>query len=283
MTDYYWDAGAAGNASIGGNWSPSGPPGSTDKAIFTSANSVEDCTMNIGSIGEIDIQDDYTGTITLGNDFIIGENVDNLMQGTAAAEFDCAGYDLTVSGTLTIGDGSVGMFFYPDTGSLTIGESKASTKTLALYINKGRLYGVNPAQTGADGDWDIYGSFVVGNSGYLNLTAGTTTIKSYAENGYTTNKDKVFGVHGLGGGSAPGRLLFDLTTVNSDDNPYIIDIADASGSRFPINQIAIRTSGAKFQTTNGLTINDCFIISGGTYDTLSISDGTTSTPLSVAT
>jgi hypothetical protein len=289
MGDYYWDAGAAGNASIGGNWSPSGPPGSTDKAIFTSANSVEDCTMNIGSIGEIDIQDDYTGTITLSNDFTINNNVANKMQGTAAAEFDCAGYDFTCSGSLEVGDGSVGMFFYPDTGNLFIGAAKAADKELVFYINKGRLYGVNPAQTGADGDWDIYGSFVVGNSGYMNLTAGTTTIKSYAENGYATHKDKVFGVYGLGGGAAPGILCFDLTTVNTDGNPYIIDIAGASGSYLPINQIKIRTSGAAqasiatFQSTNGLTINDCFIISGGCYDTLSITDGTTSTPLSVAT
>ena len=286
---FYWNAGAAGNASIGGNWSPSGPPGSDDKAIFTNVNSEYDCSMNINEIGEIDIRDDYTGTITLANDFTINNNVANKMQGTATAEFDCAGYDFTCSGSLEVGDGSVGMFFYPDTGNLFIGAAKAADKELVFYINKGRLYGVNPAQTGADGDWDIYGSFVVGNSGYMNLTAGTTTIKSYAENGYATHKDKVFGVYGLGGGAAPGILCFDLTTVNTDGNPYIIDIAGASGSYLPINQIKIRTSGAAqasiatFQSTNGLTINDCFIISGGCYDTLSITDGTTSTPLSVAT
>jgi len=287
MGDYYWDAGAAGNASIGGNWSPSGPPGSTDKAIFTSANSVEDCTMNIGSIGEIDIQDDYTGTITLSNDFTINNNVANKMQGTAAAEFDCAGYDFTCSGSLEVGDGSAGMFFYPDTGNLSIGES--TTTTTAFYINGARLYGVKPDQTGADGDWDIYGAFAAGNSCYLNLTEGTVTIKSYALNGYAAGKDKVFGVASLGGGVSRGKLLFDLTTVNITENPYIIDIAGATGSTYPIKEIGIRTSGAAqnsiatFKSTNGLTINDVFIVSGGCYDTLAAGDGTTSTPLSVAT
>ena len=283
MTDYYWDASSAGNASVGSNWSPSGPPGSADKAIFTSANSVEDCTMNIVSIGEIDIQDDYSGTITLANNFTINNNVANKMQGTTAAEFDCAGYDFTCSGSLEVGDGTAGMFFYPDTGTLAIGEAKASTKTRVFYINGARLYGVKPAQTGADGDWDIYGEMKVGNSGYFNLTAGTTTIKSYSENGLGTDKDAVFTVAGIGGGGAPGVLNFDLTTKNSDGNPYGIDIGGTSGSNLSINQIKIRTSGATFHSSNGLIIDDVFICSGGTYDTLAIGDLSTSTPLRVAT
>ena len=284
MTDYYWAAAAAGNASVGGNWSPSGPPGSADTAIFTNANSDKDCSMNITSVGEVEVRDDYDGTITLANNFTINNTVDNVMEGLDAAAWDCAGYDFTVSGTLQVGNGggSNNMFFYPDTGAMSFGA--ATTTDNVLYINGGRLYGVNPDQTGADGDWDIYGSFRAGNSAYINFTEGLTTFKSYQEDGFTTDKDKIISIGGLGWtGSCPGRILIDLETVNSDGDPYAIDIGGASGSYMPINQLVIRTSGATFRSNNGLTINDMFVISGGTYDTLDIGDDTTSTPLMVAT
>ena len=34
--------------------------------------------MNITSVGEVEVRDDYDGTITLANNFTINNNVDNL-------------------------------------------------------------------------------------------------------------------------------------------------------------------------------------------------------------
>ena len=40
MTDYYWAAAAAGNASVDTNWSPVGVPGSGDTVIFTGSGNM---------------------------------------------------------------------------------------------------------------------------------------------------------------------------------------------------------------------------------------------------
>ena len=100
MTDYYWDAGATGFASVDTNWSPVGVPGSGDTIIFTSANSVEDCNMNITEVTTLTMQSSYTGTITLDNAFKVSGHL-HLANGTLDTGAD---YALEVGITLETDD-----------------------------------------------------------------------------------------------------------------------------------------------------------------------------------
>jgi len=98
MTDYYWDAAAAGNASVDTNWSPVGVPGSGDTLIFTDANSVKDCSMNIAEVTTLNMISSYTGTVTLANGFTISGDL-TISAGTLDTGADKA---LTVGGNIIL-------------------------------------------------------------------------------------------------------------------------------------------------------------------------------------
>lgn len=67
MTDRTWSAAGAGNASVAGNWSPSGVPGASDNAIFNDSASSENCNWNVSAdIGKITVASGgYTGQLVI--------------------------------------------------------------------------------------------------------------------------------------------------------------------------------------------------------------------------
>ena len=67
MTDKTWSAAAHGNASVSGNWNPSGVPGAGDNAIFNDAVSDKNCNWNVSAaIGKITVASGgYTGQLAI--------------------------------------------------------------------------------------------------------------------------------------------------------------------------------------------------------------------------
>ena len=95
MVDYIWNGlpGPVQDASVAGNWLPSGPPSAADNAVFNNP-SASACNFNIAAVNEIRIDAAFDGLIFGNNVALAGLSsaVDGMLQATTAVE-------LTFSGT----------------------------------------------------------------------------------------------------------------------------------------------------------------------------------------
>jgi len=194
MATFYWIAASAGNASVEGNWSGTGVPSTPDTIIFNSANSVEDCTMDIAEVTTLTMETSYTGTITLDNDFEVSGHL-SMGKGTLDTGADHA---LTVGLTLEV-DGASAVLICNDS-ALTCGQVDTITG-IGLYNSGGTL-------TGGTGDWTI--SSYRHNGGTSTLTDGTITL-----NGRESSSGASIDIRGAGTTHPAGGKIV-MSTKDSD-------------------------------------------------------------------
>ena len=241
MTDYYWDAGATGFASVDTNWSPVGVPGSGDTIIFTSANSVEDCNMNITEVTTLTMQSSYTGTITLDNAFKVSGHL-HLANGTLDTGAD---YALEVGITLEVDDATA--VLNCNDSALTIGQVDTDSG-VGLYNSGGTV-------NGGTGDWTI--SNVRHNSGTTVLSTGTIII-----NGKEASSGAAIDIRGSGLTHTAG-----LIQLGVDDG----NIVFYGHNALTLYNLEITSSGHDISTDdtdNVLTITNDLTITAGDLNTL---------------
>jgi len=98
-----WAATAAGNASSGSNWSPSGVPATGDDIVFDSTSTYS-CTWDLSdTFGSFSINSGYTGTITQSADFTVSSFsiADGTFTGSTSYWLTCSGNWTKTGGTVT--------------------------------------------------------------------------------------------------------------------------------------------------------------------------------------
>ena len=152
-----WAATAAGNASSGSNWSPSGAPTTGDDIVFDSTSTYS-CTWDLsGTFGLFSINSGYTGTITQSADFTVSSFSisSGTFTGSTSYLLTCSGNWAKTGGTVTnnvlrlrmTGDGTsltgawddFGFYFLQVSGNITVDSGLTNpTATFSLTIDSGK-------------------------------------------------------------------------------------------------------------------------------------------------
>ena len=219
-TTYYWDNTSGGLWSETGNWSPSGPPGTSDKAEFDLDSS--GYTVNLtgsNSISQLYVRSDI---LTLNISDILVLNSDDLWSTYVARSGDEGHLAITGGGTLLSSKNLDIASNDPDSiGSITVSNATlrcdvqftvGATGTGDLFIEDngkvitGRtIFGSYPKATGTatinGGSWDCSGYFVVGwdNIGNLYASNGASIIQTGSANVYIGYKSTSTGNASISG------------------------------------------------------------------------------------
>jgi len=263
MTDYYWAAAAAGNASVDSNWSPVGVPGSGDTVIFTSANSIKDCTMNITEVTTLTMQRTYTGTITLDNGFTVSGDL-TITAGTVDTGAD---HDLTVGGTLSLMPERDGGGTDPDANLICNGSDITAYRFESWGVWDSGGYSPKCVFTGGTGDHE-YGklAFMVGTNAVL--SSGITEITDAGGGAFRCDINPTYNSYDNGDGtvkftSSSDQLLYSTSQEASDYNLFYDLILEKTTSTLQ----GMTTVGFHIKVENDLTITSGILNTTTTNDT----------------
>ncbi len=252
--DYTWVG--SGTWETPTNWSPAGVPQTdADKAIFT-GGAVDNCqTTAPVTVGAVQLESGYSGTLTLGGDLSITNTGG---QGAYLSMYDgiisANGFAVSTDAKTLISGGS----FDAGSGNHQFGALGFATD-YGMVVNGGTFVG---------GLGDHTFSSAMFDSGTVTLTSGTTSFVKAR----SANIALAFGGGGMAFSHGNGLVKFD----NSVNDQILYSTSHTPRSLYNLQVVkGARTlqyySGAGFP----ITVENDFTLTSGTFDTVETGSGTT--------
>lgn len=232
MTDYTWNGIVSTDASVAGNWTPSGVPTTGDKAIFDVSGGTQPCTFNITALDEIEIKSDNLSIITFTADVsLAGLSVSaaGTMAATAPIGITFSGTPLYKSGLCYI---EIGTASSPFNNTVSRGHF-----TFTSNPSTGNLYfdtGIYPhVKLGGNGNkTPQYVAPTVANSTdvhFLTLRISTGTFAPASATPTDNDKAKSFIID-----SSSSQFIIDASGITSFNGGYATWTFQAASSGFLI-------------------------------------------------